>query len=39
MNELNTDWVLIGSIVTVVVTALVVVVWGWKTFTNMEEKD
>lgn len=38
MNELNNDWVLIGSILTIVITSLVVVIWGWKTFRNMGEE-
>lgn len=38
MNELNNDWVLIGSILAIVVTSLVVVIWGWKTFRNMGEE-
>lgn len=36
MTELNHDWVLMGSIATVIVTALVVTAWAWKTFKSME---
>lgn len=39
MNELNTDWVLIASIGTVVVASLVVAIWGWKAFRSMDNSN
>lgn len=41
MNELNNDWVLWGSILTVVFSLVAFLVYGWKIFRSMEgmEKD
>jgi len=41
MNELNNDWVLWGSILTVVFSLVALLAYGWKIFRGMEgmEKD
>jgi len=39
MNELNTDWVLIASIGSVVVATLVAAIWGWKAFKSMDKTN
>jgi hypothetical protein len=41
MNELNSDWVLWGSILTVVLSLVALLAYGWKIFRGMEgmEKD
>lgn len=37
LSGLNSDWVLFGSLGTVAVTVVVLLLWGWKTFLSMEK--
>jgi hypothetical protein len=39
MNELNSDWVLWGSILTVVFSLVALIAYGWKAFKAMEGMD
>lgn len=36
MNELNNDWVLWASILSIVISGLTAVVYGWKAFKAMD---
>jgi hypothetical protein len=38
-GELNSDWVLWGSILTVVFSLVALVAFGWKSFKNMGDKE
>lgn len=37
MNELNNDWVLIASVASIVIAAVVMVVWTWKAFKSKDD--